>query len=152
MFATGMPPPRERDRPQRAEAKGGATPGPLPRLRGGRGRQANLATPQDKAAARSVAHLAASTNTLPVESGVDTVPHMQTIQVVVENALLQEADRATRRYKTNRSALIRQALRQYLKQLELRDKERRDRDGYRGRAQSQDGFEAWDEVAAWPED
>lgn len=77
---------------------------------------------------------------------------MQTIQVVIEEALLQAADRAVRRLKMNRSALIRQALRNHLRRLEALEKERRDREGYRRRDQGEDNLGAWDQVAAWPED
>ena len=77
---------------------------------------------------------------------------MQTIQVVIEEALLQAADRAVRRLKMNRSALIRQALRHHLRRLEALEKERRDREGYRRRDQAEDDLGAWDQVAAWPED
>ena len=77
---------------------------------------------------------------------------MQTIQVVIEDALLLAADRAVRRLKMNRSALIRQALRHHLRQLEALEKERRDREGYRRRDQAEDDLAAWDQVAAWPED
>jgi metal-responsive CopG/Arc/MetJ family transcriptional regulator len=44
---------------------------------------------------------------------------METIQVVLDSKLLQAADRAARRKKSNRSALIREALRAYLKRLDL---------------------------------
>ena len=40
---------------------------------------------------------------------------MQTIQVVLEEKLLRDADRAARRVRVNRSALIREALREHLK-------------------------------------
>ncbi len=77
---------------------------------------------------------------------------METIQVVMEAALLQAADRAVRRYKVSRSALIRQAVREHLKRLERLEKERRDRDGYRGHPEANDALSVWDTVAAWPQD
>jgi metal-responsive CopG/Arc/MetJ family transcriptional regulator len=55
---------------------------------------------------------------------------MATIQVVIEDALLKATDRAVRRLKVNRSALIRDALREHLKRLGARENERRDREGY----------------------
>ena len=42
---------------------------------------------------------------------------MQTIQVVLEEDLLRAADRAARRVRVNRSALIREALREHLKRI-----------------------------------
>ena len=55
---------------------------------------------------------------------------METIQVVLDRRLLQAADRAARRQKQNRSALIREALREHLKALAIRAREDKDREGY----------------------
>lgn len=74
---------------------------------------------------------------------------MQTIQVVLDDALLKGADRAARRTKVNRSALIREALREHLKRLATLERERRDRAGYEHRPANE--FGVWDEVTAWPE-
>ncbi len=74
---------------------------------------------------------------------------MITIQVVLDEKLLQAADRAACRAKRNRSALIRDALREHLQRLEVRILEERDREGY---AKNPDGGEgaAWETEAAWP--
>lgn len=77
---------------------------------------------------------------------------METIQVVLDGELLRAADRAARKLKTNRSALFREALRAHLKALEIRDRERRDREGYLRYPDSQDEPAVWDKVADWPED
>lgn len=82
---------------------------------------------------------------------MDYVPHMATIQVVLEDALLQAADRAVRRLKVNRSALIRDALREHLRRLSRLENERRDREGYARHPISKDEFAVWDKVTAWPE-
>jgi len=74
---------------------------------------------------------------------------METIQVVLDRKLLQAADRAARRTKQNRSALIRDALREYLRTLEIRALEQRDRDGYSKRAQTNESL-LWEAEAAWP--
>jgi metal-responsive CopG/Arc/MetJ family transcriptional regulator len=51
----------------------------------------------------------------------------------------------------NRSALVREALRAYLKRLETRELEARDRTGYAEHpAVSADAMD-WEQVAAWPE-
>jgi metal-responsive CopG/Arc/MetJ family transcriptional regulator len=76
---------------------------------------------------------------------------VETIQVVLDAPLLRETDRAARRLKVNRSALVRTALEQHLKRLQIADKEARDRDGYRRRAQDRDDLTAWDGVTAWPD-
>lgn len=77
---------------------------------------------------------------------------METIQVVLEKTLLQAADRAARRANQNRSALVREALREHLRRLELRASEERDRQGYARKHQSVDESRAWEVVAAWPEE
>jgi metal-responsive CopG/Arc/MetJ family transcriptional regulator len=71
-----------------------------------------------------------------------------TIHVVLEDALLREADRAARRLNFSRSALIRAALRAHLKRLRTLDRERLDREGYH--TCPDDEFAAWDRVASWP--
>jgi len=76
---------------------------------------------------------------------------METIQVVLEEALLKEADRAVRKLKTNRSALFREALRAHLRRLESADREKRDREGYIRYPDSLDEPAAWDRVADWPD-
>jgi metal-responsive CopG/Arc/MetJ family transcriptional regulator len=75
---------------------------------------------------------------------------MQTIQVVLDDALLKLADRAARRAKVNRSALFREALRGHLQRLETFEKERRDRAGYERTPATE--FGVWDKGAAWPEE
>lgn len=75
---------------------------------------------------------------------------METIQVVLDKALLQAADHAARRTKKNRSALIREALLEHLQRLELRAKEERDRQGYSRKPQGHDESRIWEQEAAWP--
>lgn len=76
---------------------------------------------------------------------------METIQVVLDKELLHAADRVARQQRINRSALIREALRQHLKQLAAREREQRDRDGYRRRPDVVGEFSVWEKVAAWPD-
>lgn len=80
------------------------------------------------------------------------VNSVETIQVVLDGALLRAADRAARKLKTNRSALFREALRGHLARLETLEKERRDRDGFTRYPDSLDEPAIWDKVADWPED
>jgi metal-responsive CopG/Arc/MetJ family transcriptional regulator len=77
---------------------------------------------------------------------------MQTIQVVMEEELLRTTDRAARRLKTNRSALIRESLRQHLRHLASLERERRDREGYARTPERSEDLAAWDKVLAWPEE
>jgi metal-responsive CopG/Arc/MetJ family transcriptional regulator len=75
---------------------------------------------------------------------------METIQVVLDKKLLIATDRAARRTKRNRSALIRDALREHLQTLEVRTLEERDRDGYSRQPGRLNESLAWEAEAAWP--
>jgi metal-responsive CopG/Arc/MetJ family transcriptional regulator len=77
---------------------------------------------------------------------------MKTIQIVLEKELLKAADRAARLTKRNRSALVREALREHLRRLEVLAQEERDREGYRRRPQARDEPRAWEAEAAWPDE
>jgi metal-responsive CopG/Arc/MetJ family transcriptional regulator len=77
---------------------------------------------------------------------------METIQVVLDKKLLQATDRAARHTKQNRSALVRDALREHLRLLERQALEDRDRKGYSKQPQGLDQSLAWEAEAAWPEE
>ena len=77
---------------------------------------------------------------------------METIQIVLDRELLKAADRAARRRRVNRSALVREALREHLKRLATLENEHRDRRGYAGCPDDGVEFGVWDEVAEWPEE
>ena len=77
---------------------------------------------------------------------------METIQVVLDTKLLKAADRAARHTKLNRSALIRNALREHLRRLELRTLEERDREGYTKAPSAGDDLSVWESEAAWPKE
>jgi metal-responsive CopG/Arc/MetJ family transcriptional regulator len=77
---------------------------------------------------------------------------METIQVVLEEDLLKAADRAVRKLKTNRSALMREALRSHLRRLDQIEKEKADREGFTRYPDSLDRPDVWDEVADWPDE
>ena len=77
---------------------------------------------------------------------------METIQVVLDNKLLQATNRAARRTKRNRSALIRDALREHLRRLEIRALEEREREGYMKYPQQPEETVVWEAEAVWPEE
>ena len=77
---------------------------------------------------------------------------MQTVQIVIDDELLEAADRMAQQIKVNRSALVREALREYLKRLRYRELERRDREGYKRYPNTVDELAVWEGVATWPED
>jgi metal-responsive CopG/Arc/MetJ family transcriptional regulator len=85
-----------------------------------------------------------------VEYIVEWGPHMEIVQIVIDKGLLQATDRAARRTKRNRSALVREALREHLRRLEVRAREERDREGYSNRPQPSDESHLWEAEAAWP--
>jgi len=77
---------------------------------------------------------------------------MQTVQIVIDDELLEAADRMAQQIKVNRSALVREALREYLKRLRYRELERRDREGYKRYPDTVDELAVWEGVATWRED
>jgi metal-responsive CopG/Arc/MetJ family transcriptional regulator len=87
-----------------------------------------------------------------VEDAVDQNPHVETIQVVMEDDLLRRVDKAARRLKMNRSALIREALRRHLGQLQARERADADRRGYERIPEDVDDPSIWSRVLAWPRD
>lgn len=89
-------------------------------------------------------------SSLGVEYSVEQSPHMETVQIVLDKKLLQATDRVARRVKLNRSALVREALREHLRRLEVRASEERDREGYSRHPQTRDESHLWEAEAAWP--
>ena len=75
---------------------------------------------------------------------------METIQIVLDKQLLRATDRVAQQRKQNRSALVRDALREHLRRLSIRDMEERDRAGYAKRPESLDESSAWEAEASWP--
>src|SRR5438270_13615028 len=79
---------------------------------------------------------------------------MKTIQVVLEKELLLEANKAAKRNKQNRSALIRDALRHYLKRMQIRAAEQREIEAYSSHPQTPEELreiELFAREAPWPE-
>ena len=77
---------------------------------------------------------------------------MEIVQIVLDKKLLQAADQAARRTNRNRSALVRDALREHLRTLAVRAKEERDRRGYSRQPQSAGESLVWEAEAAWPQE
>jgi metal-responsive CopG/Arc/MetJ family transcriptional regulator len=75
---------------------------------------------------------------------------METIQVILDQKLLRAADQAARRTKQNHSALVRDALREHLRRLEIRALEQVDREGYSRQKPARDESLVWEPEAAWP--
>ena len=77
---------------------------------------------------------------------------MLVVQIVLDKKLLHAADRAAKRTRQNRSALVRDALREHLRRLELRASEERDRQGYSRHSQADAEARGWEAEATWPEE
>lgn len=75
---------------------------------------------------------------------------METIQIVLDRQLLDSTDKAARRLKQNRSALVRTALHDYLSRLEIRMKEERERAGYERIPEDVAEARIWESEAMWP--
>lgn len=77
---------------------------------------------------------------------------MEIVQIVLDKKLLDATDQVARRTRRNRSALVRDALREHLRMLEIREKEERDRQGYSKRRSRRDESAGWEAEAAWPQE
>ena len=76
---------------------------------------------------------------------------MEIVQIVLDKKLLHDADQAAKRTRRNRSALVRDALREHLRRLEMRASEERDRQGY-SRSQADAEALSWESEATWPQE
>jgi metal-responsive CopG/Arc/MetJ family transcriptional regulator len=77
---------------------------------------------------------------------------MQIVQIVLDKKLLQAADQAAKRTRQTRSALVCDALREYLRRLELQASEERDRQGYSRHSHVDAETKAWESEVSWPEE
>lgn len=75
---------------------------------------------------------------------------MKTVQIIVNKKLLHAVDQIARRIGRNRSALVRDALREHLRRLEVHAREERDREGYKKQPQAHHESHAWEAEVAWP--
>jgi hypothetical protein len=74
---------------------------------------------------------------------------METVQIVRQSVVACSRSGA-RRTKRNRSALVRDALREHLQRLAIRDLEARDRAGYSKQRQTRNETSTWEAEAVWP--
>jgi metal-responsive CopG/Arc/MetJ family transcriptional regulator len=80
---------------------------------------------------------------------------METIQIVIDSKLRQAADRVAKRTKVNRSALVREALREHLKRLHIKELEERERRAYLRQPETPEEKEEvylWEREFAWPDE
>lgn len=77
---------------------------------------------------------------------------MATIQVVLDDALLEITDRFAKQQRVNRSVLIREALRAHLKRLRYQELEKQERVAYERQPDDLDEVARWEGVADRPPD
>ena len=83
---------------------------------------------------------------------MEWIPHMEIVQIVLDKRLLHAADQAAKRTKRNRSALVRDALREHLRRLELRASEEHDRQGYSRHVRADAEAQGWESEAVCPDE
>jgi hypothetical protein len=76
---------------------------------------------------------------------------MKTIQMTIDEKLLDAVDTAVDTLATTRSAFIRNALREALHNYEILQLERRHAAGYARKPAEPDGFDIWDGEREWGE-
>ena len=81
---------------------------------------------------------------------MEQAQHMGIVQIVIDKRLLQATDRAAKQTNRNRSALVRDALKEHLWRLEVQRREERDRAGYSQRPQVAGEGLDWEGEAVWP--
>ncbi len=74
---------------------------------------------------------------------------MKTIQITIEEDLLDKVDKATQRQKIARSQFIRDALQSALRQLAIQELEKRHSKGYLRHPVQPGEFDGWDNEQAW---
>jgi len=76
---------------------------------------------------------------------------MRTVQMTLDDALVQEIDQVVKRLGTTRSAFAREALRTALARVERQEMERRHREGYRRQPVQTGEFSDWEDEQVWVE-
>lgn len=74
---------------------------------------------------------------------------MKTVQMTLDDSLVQEVDRAAQALGTTRSAFTRDALRDALGRLRERELERRHRAGYEKKPVQPGEFSDWEDEQVW---
>lgn len=77
---------------------------------------------------------------------------MEIVPIVLGKKLLRELDQLARRTRRNRSAVVREALREHLRELQIREMEERDRQSYIKQPQDMAEVLFWEGEAVWPEE
>ena len=76
---------------------------------------------------------------------------MRTVQMTLDQALVEAVDGAARRLGTTRSAFTRRALTDALERMRVEALEKRHRRGYERHPVRGDEFSGWEQEQAWPD-
>jgi metal-responsive CopG/Arc/MetJ family transcriptional regulator len=76
---------------------------------------------------------------------------MKTVQMTLEETLVEQVDRAAEALGTTRSGFTRDALRSALSDLRQRELERRHREGYERKPVRPGEFSDWEAEQVWPD-
>ncbi len=76
---------------------------------------------------------------------------MKTVQMTLDEALIEEVDRAVEALGTSRSAFTREALRAALARRHELELERRHRAGYTAKPVVAGELDAWEDQQVWPD-
>ena len=76
---------------------------------------------------------------------------MKTVQMTLDDELVEAVDKAAKRLGTSRSAFARKALRQALTRLRAQELERKHRLGYERHPVKPDEFGLWEPEQIWPD-
>jgi len=76
---------------------------------------------------------------------------MKTVQMTLDETLVEEVDRAAAALGTTRSAFTREALRTALARREELELERRHRAGYAAKPVTPGELDGWDDEQVWPD-
>lgn len=76
---------------------------------------------------------------------------MKTVQMTIDEELLEAVDTAVRDLRTSRSAFLRDALQQALKQMQIASLERQHIAGYERYPVAPDEFDVWQNEQVWEE-
>ncbi|MDZ7760161.1 MAG: CopG family transcriptional regulator [Desulfovermiculus sp.] len=74
---------------------------------------------------------------------------MRTVQMTLDDDLVQAVDRVSNQLCTSRSAFTRKALREALDRYNLEQMERQHREGYQRQPVSSDEFSIWEQEQLW---
>jgi len=74
---------------------------------------------------------------------------MKTIQMTIDEKLLEKVDQTSKKLRKTRSELIRVSLRKMLHELRIIEMENKHRAGYQKRPVTSEEFDIWEEEQVW---